>query len=302
MTKTGRDPYSGQQEILLSARNLNKYFGHIHAVRGIDLDIQRGKTIGLLGHNGAGKTTTLEILEGISHPNSGEIRFKNHPIGKAYQQSIGIMFQKTALPEFITIRETLELFANLYPHHSTHLDQLLRICGLHDLQDRDNRHLSGGQRQRLLLAIALVNDPDLIFLDEPTTGLDPRARREFWTILEKMKSQNKTILMSSHYMEEIYQLCDEVIIMHNGRILTHGSPDNLLSRHFKGAIIELPEKAIPDSINVHATIIPIHNHLEIHTDNIEKTLKILIEKKIPLEHISIRKHTLEDLFLELTQP
>ena len=191
---------------LLQVKNLVKHYPSVKAVDGIDINLQGGVCFGLLGPNGAGKTTTVEILEGITEATSGEILYKGKPVGDQFRKEAGIMFQSTALQDFITVRETLQMFASLYPRQSD-LDELILRCNLTEYLDQDNRQLSGGQRQRLLLAIALVNDPDIIFLDEPTTGLDPQARRNFWDLIDDIKAQGKTIILTTHYMDEAYSLC-----------------------------------------------------------------------------------------------
>ncbi len=190
---------------LISVRNLVKHYPNVKAVNGVDFDLMPGTCFGLLGPNGAGKTTTVEILEGIHAATSGEILYKGQPVDRRFRNEAGIMFQSTALQDFITVRETLEMFARLYPKN-TDIEELIKRCNLTEYLDQDNRQLSGGQRQRLLLAIALVNDPDIIFLDEPTTGLDPQARRNFWDLIEAIKSEGKTVLLTTHYMDEAYIL------------------------------------------------------------------------------------------------
>ncbi len=164
---------------MLQVEDLKKSYGKLHAVQGISFDVTPGSCFGLLGPNGAGKTTTLEMLEGILTPTSGKISFNDHALDLEYSEKIGIQFQNTALQDYQTVHETLLLFAALY-RKQTDLMALAKRCQLQEFLDQDTRHLSGGQRQRLLLAVALVNDPELVFLDEPTTGLDPQSRRNFW--------------------------------------------------------------------------------------------------------------------------
>jgi ABC-2 type transport system ATP-binding protein len=171
---------------LLEVRDLVRHYPKVKAVNGVSFSLQAGTCFGLLGPNGAGKTTTVEILEGIDQPTAGEVLYKGQPVAKQFRNEAGIMFQSTALQDFITVRETLQMFANLYPRNAD-LDELIQRCNLGSYLDQDNRQLSGGQRQRLLLAIALVNDPEMIFLDEPTTGLDPQSRRNFWDLIESIK-------------------------------------------------------------------------------------------------------------------
>jgi ABC-2 type transport system ATP-binding protein len=284
---------------LLEVRNLVKHYPQVNAVNGVSFFLETGRCFGLLGPNGAGKTTTVEILEGIHAPTAGEILYKGEPLGKRFRNEAGIMFQSTALQDFITVRETLEMFARLYPRHAN-LELLIQRCHLHEFLDRDNRQLSGGQRQRLLLAIALVNDPDLLFLDEPTTGLDPQARRNFWDLIDTIKDEGKTILLTTHYMDEAYVLCDEIAIMDHGKIIAQGGPEQLLKAHFNDVILQIPAEAIAEP----ATLpYPTHRHnsvIEITTSDVNRTIEVLLERKISLSGLQVRSRNLDDLFLELT--
>lgn len=286
---------------LLDVRDLVKHYPKVKAVNGVSFALRPGTCFGLLGPNGAGKTTTVEILEGIHAPTSGDIRFKGEAPGDRFRNEAGIMFQSTALQDFITVRETLEMFADFYPKHAA-LDELMRRCNLGDYLDQDNRKLSGGQRQRLLLAIALVNDPDILFLDEPTTGLDPQARRNFWDLIESIKADGKTILLTTHYMDEAYALCDEIAIMDHGKIIAHGTPKELLEAHFNDVILQLPHEAIAAG---DAGPLPWLTHerrgmVEITTNDVNQTIAELIARKISLANLQIRSRNLDDLFLELT--
>ena len=284
---------------LLEVRDLVKHYPKVKAVNGVSFSLQPGTCFGLLGPNGAGKTTTVEILEGIHAPTSGEVLYKGQPVGKQFRNEAGIMFQSTALQDFITVRETLEMFARLYRRNAD-LDELIQRCNLSAYLDQDNRQLSGGQRQRLLLAIALVNDPDMIFLDEPTTGLDPQSRRNFWDLIESIKSQGKTILLTTHYMDEAYVLCDEIAIMDHGKIIAQGTPKDLLAAHFNDVILQLPEA---DIIDITTLPYPIHKRkgiIEITTSDVNQTIDELMAQNISLAHLQIRSRNLDDLFLELT--
>ncbi len=284
---------------LLEIRNLVKHYPHVKAVNGVDFCLQSGTCFGLLGPNGAGKTTTVEILEGIHTATSGEILYKGEPVGNRFRNEAGIMFQSTALQDFITVRETLMMFAQLYPKN-TDLDELIRRCNLTDYLEQDNRKLSGGQRQRLLLAIALVNDPDIIFLDEPTTGLDPQARRNFWDLIESIKSEGKTILLTTHYMDEAYTLCDEIAIMDHGKIIAQGTPKKLLAAHFNDAILQIPESDIPNPDSLPFELQNIKGIIEITTNDVNHTINELIARNISLSHLQVRSRNLDDLFIELT--
>jgi len=284
---------------LLEVRNLVKHYAKVKAVNGIDISLQPGTCFGLLGPNGAGKTTAVEILEGIHKATSGEILYKGKPVGSHFKNEAGIMFQSTALQDFITVRETLMMFAQLYPQNAD-IDNLIQRCNLTEYLEQDNRQLSGGQRQRLLLAIALVNDPDIIFLDEPTTGLDPQARRNFWDLIETIKAEGKTVLLTTHYMDEAYTLCDEIAIMDHGKIIAQGTPKELLTAHFNDVILQMPEADISDPDSLPFEIQQHKDIIEISTSDVNETIKELIAQDISLSHLQVRSRNLDDLFIELT--
>lgn len=282
---------------LLEVRDLHKAYGSVKAVDGVSFSVPRGICFGLLGPNGAGKTTTIEIMEGILDADAGQILFEGEPIGPGFKERIGIQFQSTALQDYITVRETLELFAALYPRQRP-MDEIIEICSLSDILNRDNKKLSGGQRQRMLLGLALVNDPELVFLDEPTTGLDPQARRNFWDLIEKIKAEGKTIILTTHYMDEAEILCEEIAIMDHGHIATQGAPAELLSANFEGVLIRIPIDRDPERMPDTATIRD--GYLEIETARVEYELRRLIDHEISLEGLSIHTADLDDLFLKLT--
>ena len=285
---------------IISTTNLVKHYPGVVAVDGINLAIPQGICFGLLGPNGAGKTTTIEILEGIHLPTSGTVLYKGEPLDKRYREEVGIQFQHTALQDFLTVRETLELFERLY-HHTIPIPELIELCALADILNRDTRKLSGGQRQRLLLALALINDPELIFLDEPTTGLDPQARRNFWELVKLVKSRNKTIVLTTHYMEEAYVLCDEIAIMDKGRIVTHGTPAQLLAEYFGDVILQIPRTDSDSKLHeLGLSVVDAGDLLEIRTNRLHHTLQQLIENGINLDSLRIRAWTLEDLFINVT--
>jgi len=185
------------------------------------------------------------------------------------------MFQSTQLNDFITVRETLTMYSKLYPQHAD-LDELILRCNLTEYLEQDNRQLSGGQRQRLLLAIALVNNPDIIFLDEPTTGLDPQARRNFWDLINDIKSEGKTIVLTTHYMDEAYLLCDEIVIMDHGKIIAQGTPKALLEENFNDVILQLPESEVKDLDLSLYTTHPRDSHLEITTCDVNEAISFFI--------------------------
>ena len=284
---------------LLQIKNLVKHYPSVKAVNGINLTLESGICFGLLGPNGAGKTTTIEMVEGINHATSGEILYKGKPLGDQFRKEAGIMFQTTALQDYITVRETLEMFSRFYPKH-VDLDNLIKRCNLTEYIDQDNRELSGGQRQRLLLAIALVNDPDIIFLDEPTTGLDPQARRNFWDLIDEIKAEGKTIILTTHYMDEAYILCDEIAIMDHGKIIAQGTPKSLLEETFDDVILQLPEAESKDLDLSLFTTKKKNGYLEITTRDVNGVISKLIENNVSLSSLQIRPRTLDDLFLELT--
>lgn len=284
---------------IIEVNNLTKHYPNVKAVNGVDFAIMPGTCFGLLGPNGAGKTTTVEILEGIHNATSGEILYKGKPVDKRFRNEAGIMFQSTALQDFITVRETLEMFAHLYPENSD-IEELIKRCNLTEYLDQDNRQLSGGQRQRLLLAIALVNNPDIIFLDEPTTGLDPQARRNFWDLIDSIKAEGKTILLTTHYMDEAYVLCDEIAIMDHGKIIANGTPKQLLEAHFNDVILQIPETVINEQVKNDYSFHIKKGMAEITTSNVNNTIEDLISKNVSLEHLQVRSRNLDDLFLELT--
>jgi len=285
---------------ILEVRNLVKHYPGVKAVDGVSFDIREGTCFGMLGPNGAGKTTTVEIMEGIIPATSGDILYRGHPTGSKFKEEAGIQFQSTALQDFLTVGETLHMFHKLYSR-GANLEDLITLCSLDDLVDRDARKLSGGQRQRLLLAIALVNDPSIVFLDEPTTGLDPQARRNFWDLVDSIKARNTTILLTTHYMEEAYLLCDTIAIMDHGKIIAQGSPENLLKDHFDDVILELPKEDFSiSSTALPFTVLSAENAVEISTQDVNGAIRTLVDHGVCLDRLRIRPRDLEDLFLELT--
>jgi ABC-2 type transport system ATP-binding protein len=285
---------------VLEVRDLVKQYPAVRAVDGVSFAITPGVCFGLLGPNGAGKTTTVEIMEGVTEPTSGEVLYDGEPLGARFRAEAGIQFQKTALQDFLTVRETLQLFRRLYPR-GRDVDELITLCALEQVAARDNRKLSGGQLQRLLLAIALVNDPQVLFLDEPTTGLDPQARHNFWDLIRAIKAERRTVLLTTHYMEEAYFLCDEIAIMDRGRIIARGAPSRLLKEHFDDVVLELPREDFPgEPAEFPLPLLLAGDRVEISTADVEQALRTLLDRGVPLRHLKIRPRNLEDLFLELT--
>jgi len=283
---------------VLEVRDLVKHYPRVRAVDGLSFEVQEGSCFGLLGPNGAGKSTTIEMMEGLLKPTSGQILFRGAPLGGHYRERVGIQFQNTALQDHLTTRENLRFFSALYPVRRP-LEELVALCRLEEFLDRDTSKLSGGQRQRLLLAIALVNQPEVLFLDEPTTGLDPQARRNFWDLVQGVKAQGKTIVLTTHYMEEAYLLCDEIVIVDHGKIIARGSPAALLAEHFDDSVLELPVTEA-SKLNDGVAYKQKGDVVEIHTPDINGTIARLLAVGASLAHLRIRPRTLEDLFLELT--
>jgi ABC-2 type transport system ATP-binding protein len=284
---------------ILEVRDLVKQYPKVRAVDGVSFDVPQGICFGLLGPNGAGKTTTVEMLEGLGRPTAGTVLYRGAKLGPDYRERIGIQFQHTALQEFLTVRENLNFFSTLY-RSTAPQEQVIARCRLADILDRDTGKLSGGQRQRVLLAIALVNDPELLFLDEPTTGLDPQARRNFWDLIREIRAQGKTIVLTTHYMEEAYVLCDDIAIMDHGRIIARGSPKRLLSQHYNDVVVELPAAALNGRGEWPFMVVQRGELAEIMTADVNAAVAALLNAGVSLAELKVRPRTLEDLFLELT--
>ncbi|WP_440876410.1 ABC transporter ATP-binding protein [Thalassotalea sp. PLHSN55] len=284
---------------VITVEALVKTYKDVVAVNNISFNIEKGHCFGLLGPNGAGKTTTIEMLEGIISPTKGQIYYQGKVLDKAMLAKIGIQFQHTALQDFLTVKETLKLFSSFYDN-ALPLSELINLCDLGDFLDRDNRKLSGGQRQRLLLAIALINDPEIVFLDEPTTGLDPQARRNFWQLIKNIKAKNKTVILTTHYMDEAEQLCDDIVIMDKGEIIASGTPRQLLDKHFDDVFIYLPVTQVSDELITQYQWQVQDDRVEIATKNVEQTLQTLMSHNISLQGLHVKSANLDDLFLKLT--
>ena len=285
---------------IIQVIDLVKRFDGLTAVDGISFSIESSQCFGLLGPNGAGKTTTIELMEGIKTPDAGEIHYHGAPLGKKFRDEAGIMFQSTALQEFVTVREMLVQFSRFYPRTSS-IDSLVEQHSLADFLHRDTRKLSGGQKQRLLLAIALINQPKILFLDEPTTGLDPQSRRNLWQRVRQVKTDGTTVVLTTHYMEEAYELCDEIAIMDRGKIISQGAPDQLLAKHFDDVVVQLRAADIQPQQEIGGLEVAYREgNAHIVTSDVNATVEKLLALDIPLGHLRIRARNLEDLFLELT--
>lgn len=285
---------------ILEVRDLVKRYGKVTAVDGLSFEIAQGSCFGLLGPNGAGKTTTMEIMEGLTEPCAGHVLFQGSPRDRQFRQRVGVQFQHTALMDRLSLRENLALFASFYPN-SLPVEQLLAQCELEEVQHRTHQQVSGGQRQRLLLALALINNPSLVFLDEPTTGLDPQSRRRFWELIRRLKAEGKTVIMSTHYMDEAEALCDQLVIIDRGHVIAQGSPHALLKQHFNHVRVCLPPSDFaPVRHQLHETIVETDHEVEILTQHVEQTLQTLIQHQVRLNALRVRNPSLEDLFIKLT--
>jgi ABC-2 type transport system ATP-binding protein len=238
----------------LLLRGLRKSFADVVAVDGLDLEVTRGECFGLLGPNGAGKTTTIEICEGLTAPDAGTVELLGMNWSKdenQLRQRIGIQLQETQFPDKLTVHETLALFRSFF-HHGISVEESIRTAQLEEKRHARVGTLSGGQKQRLAMACALVGDPELLFLDEPTTGLDPQARRHLWDLVEGLKQSGRTIILTTHYMDEAERLCDRVAIMDHGRIIALDSPEKLIASVGGEHIVEF---AIHDNDGVDAALL-----------------------------------------------
>jgi ABC-2 type transport system ATP-binding protein len=295
----------------IEAIGLRKRFREIEAVRGLDLRVVRGEVFGLLGPNGAGKTTTLEMLEGLVRPDVGQIRILGmdwRDQGAAIRTRIGVQFQSTELDDKVKVREALEMFGSFYPRARAPAE-LLRLLHLEDKAEAYQRRLSGGQRQRLALGLALVNDPELVFLDEPTTGLDPQARQGLWEIVRQLKGEGRTILLTTHYMEEAEVLCDRVGIMDRGQILQLGTPRELIAGLQQPSIAEIefvgdPPDVVPFAAHLGKPVEAKGQIWAVPLADAKRDLQSLLvcveALNLPMQQLHVRRASLEDVFLQLT--
>ncbi len=296
----------------ISVHGLKKSYGEVHAVKGIDFEIQPGEVFGLLGPNGAGKTTTVEILEGLRARTGGEVAVLGFDPDKQRQKlkdRIGVCLQATNLPEKIRVREAMQVFASFYTRH-VDLGKLLQRLQLEEKRDAFYSTLSGGQKQRLALALALVNDPQLIFLDEPTTGLDPQVRAEIHNLLEELKREHRTILMTTHYIEEAERLCDRVAIVDEGKIIALDTPARLQqqSKHASSIVVtcatRFPEDRPAWAQSTQSALDATGHTLTVHSRRPAATLVDLVkwidQLGLELTDVSLKQPSLEDVFIELT--
>ncbi len=296
---------------VISVANLCKYYGDVKAVDGVNFAVGRGEVFGMLGPNGAGKTTTIEILEGLREPDSGAASVLGMDVTKHasdIKQRIGVQLQSVALFPRLTVTELLDLFGTFFAHHVP-TQQLIDDLDLGERANARSMNLSGGQQQRLSIALALVNDPELVFLDEPTTGLDPAARRSLWDLVKRLQSQGKSVMLTTHYMEEATELCDRVAIMDHGHILEIGTVPELIRRRFKERAVffdarpELTTDALSRLGGVTRASME-NGQTVLYSKDIPGTIGALLatadEHGVEPHGLGIRQATLEDVFLDLT--
>ena len=296
---------------IIEVNNLEKKYGDVNAVNGVSFSVEQGEVFGILGPNGAGKTTTVEIIEGLRKPNAGSIKVCNIDALKEPQrikELIGVQLQATSLYDNIRVKEALDLFGSYY-QKSIPSEQIMEEVSLTEKKHSQVSKLSGGQKQRLSVGLALVNDPEVIFLDEPTTGLDPQARHNIWSIVENLRERGKTVVMTTHYMEEAEQLCHRLAIIDRGKIIAMDTPDNLINKADLSTLIEF---SISKELDGLAKNIPgickVNNgsarKYSVQTKAVSMILKDLTnlcyDNHIELENISVRQATLEDVFLSMT--
>src|SRR5215467_10218359 len=300
-------------EAIIAVHGLRKSYADLEAVKGIDFEVRTGEVFGILGPNGAGKTTTVEILEGLRARTSGDVMVLGFDPDRQKQQlkdRIGVCLQATNLPAKMRAQEALELFGSFYSR-SVNPEKLLKRLQLWEKRQAFYETLSGGQKQRLALALALVNDPQLLFLDEPTTGLDPQIRLEIHGLIEELKAEERTVLLTTHYIEEAERLCDRVAIMDEGKIIAMGSPRELQQKSREQSRIQIicaeplngnQLPAWPDAVQT--TLDGDERNLTVYSTRPARTLfeimRWLDQQSIPLEDVHLKRPTLEDVFVELT--
>ncbi len=286
--------------------DLHKSFGTVEAVRGIDLQVKPGEIFALLGPNGAGKTTIIEMLEGFVSPTAGRMRVLDHDPSRherAYREKIGIVLQETEVEPLLSVEESIELVRSYYPNPLP-LEEVLSATGLHAMRRVRPRKLSGGQRRRLDVALGLAGNPSLLFLDEPTTGFDPRARREAWDMIRKLKSLGKTILLTSHYMDEVEYVADRASILVQGLIVAEGTPGELARASKTKITFRLEaEKDLPQSLKDQVGLVG--SRYEFATPEPVQMLHVLtgwaLANHIELQDLHIERQSLEDAYVQLTQ-
>jgi len=296
-------------EYALVVKGLTKSYGNIRAVNDISFSIRHGTIFCFVGPNGAGKTTTMEIIEGLKEPDSGEIELLGMSMPQEQnlaRQLVGIQLQTTSLFERLRVGETVDLFRSFYANPLPSAE-ILATVSLESTEKQMVAVLSGGQRQRLAVALALVNDPEMVFLDEPTAGLDPQARREVWRVIRSIKERGKTVFLTTHYMDEAEKLSDEVAIIDHGEIIVHDSPRNLVAKLNKENVIEFATDGDPADFSglesVSATSV-VGSNVVLYTADVKRCMADLLglsqEQNLELRDMQFRNPSLEDVFIELT--
>jgi ABC-2 type transport system ATP-binding protein len=296
---------------VIAVEDVRKAYGDVKAVDGVSFAVAKGEIFGLLGPNGAGKTTTMEMIEGLHAPDSGEIHVLGMDVrhaATAIKNRVGVQLQTAALYPQLTVAELLALFGTFYAHHQP-VERLLEDLELGEKRNAQSKNLSGGQRQRLSVALALVNDPEVVFLDEPTTGLDPAARQGLWNVVRRLKGEGRTILMTTHYMEEAEALCDRLAIMDHGRILDSGTVEELIGRRFRERGVHFRRSGAPEQEKLQALpavsrVVYEEDEVVLFTSDVPATIAALLEltgrSGTEPADLMIRRASLEDVFLELT--
>ena len=296
---------------VIGVTNLVKTYGSVKAVNQISFEVAQGEVFGMLGPNGAGKTTTVEIVEGLRPADSGSATVLGMDVSKntrAVKERIGVQSQSPALFPGLRVREIVTFFRSLYKK-SVPTNQIIELAALQESRDVLFRNLSGGQQQRLSVALAFVNDPEIIFLDEPTTGLDPQARRAMWDVIETFQRAGKTVVLTTHYMEEAQRLCDRIAIMDYGQIIALDSPQRLIDSNIKESAIQFKMKDYPGDQVITglpdvSKVVREGDDIIVYTNNIPSAISGLLgmasQRSAELSELSVRQATLEDVFLKLT--
>ena len=296
---------------VIEVKSLVKKYGDFTAVDNISLSVKKGEIFAFLGPNGAGKTTTVEIMECLKSSTAGSVNILGYDIKKdemKVKEKIGVLPQDFNAFEWLTVYENIDYFAQMYPKH-VEVNGLVKMLGLKHKRDTLFKDLSGGLKQRVGIAISLVNDPEMVFLDEPSTGLDPKARRDVWDAIKELKKQGKTVFLTTHYMDEAHHLADRVCVLHNGHIIAEGTPEDLINRYGGSNMLIIREcnehtrneliKAIPDC-KVDGNDILVKLEEGNGMKSMSKAMSIINASGLTCEELYIKKATLEDVFLNLT--
>ncbi|MBO1512022.1 ABC transporter ATP-binding protein [Metabacillus bambusae] len=298
-------------QIMIEVDGLVKKYGDFTAVNDVKFTVNAGEVFGLLGPNGAGKTTTIEMLVGLRKPDQGTARLAGFDIRKEIgkvKEVIGVQLQSTSLFELLTVEEIMKMYASFYPSHVS-IPDLINDMLLSEKKKARIKGLSGGQKQRLAIALAIIHNPKIVFLDEPTTGLDPQARRTLWNIIENLKEAGKTIVLSTHYMDEAHVLCDRIGIMDKGSLIALDTPTSLVKQLQSDSAVEFSLQSQQDSLFLEEIqgvkqLTKRHDKYVLYTDSLQSTLTDLIQhtssKNINLQDLQTRTATLEDVFIHMT--